>query len=83
MIRDALNKSCTSERAALERDGDEEETSSDVPTPVSTSERAAAFSSAAVTGLGSYVTSGSLVVMWMAGVLTLAVLAVVVIVAGR
>ncbi|MGW7282216.1 hypothetical protein ACWGIV_28775 [Streptomyces sp. NPDC054844] len=46
-------------------------------------EKATAFSSAAVTGLGSYVTSGSIIVTSMAGVLTLILLAVVLAVAGR
>lgn len=67
----------------MERDCEEGETSSDAPTKVSTSEKAAAFSSAAVTGLGSYVVSGSLVVMWLAGVLTVVLLAAVLIVSGR
>lgn len=67
----------------MERDNEEEETSSDASTKVSTSEKAAAFSSAAVTGLGSYVISGSLLVTWMASALTLALLAVILIAAGK
>ncbi|WP_331739846.1 hypothetical protein OG613_44660 (plasmid) [Streptomyces sp. NBC_00015] len=71
------------EGTALERDSEEGETSSDAPTKVSTSEKAAAFSSAAVTGLGSYAVSGSLVVMGMAGALTMVLLVVVLIASGK
>ncbi|MFF0516177.1 hypothetical protein [Streptomyces sp. NPDC004250] len=50
---------------------------------MSTLEKATAFSSAAVTGLGSYVTSGSMIVTSVAGVLALILLAVVLGVSGR
>lgn len=50
---------------------------------MSTSEKFATFNSAAVTGLGSYVASGSYFVMCAAGALALILLAVVFAVAGR
>lgn len=67
----------------MQRESEDQEVPSGSPAKMSTSEKFAAFNSAAVTGLGSYVTSGSYLVMCTAGVLTLILLAVVFVVAGR
>ncbi len=67
----------------MERDKEDQDSPTDSPAHMSTLEKATAFSSAAVTGLGSYVTSGSMIVTSVAGVLALILLAVVLGVSGR